>query len=208
MRHSTPSFILPKLPTTQGQIDSIIKERNFAYYQLGIIYKEKFKELELAKSKLETLLNNDPEDRLILPSKYNLFRIYETLELQQKADLVKSDIINNYPESRYAEILLNPQSELAKDKNSPEFIYTNLYEKFNNQNYAEVISEAEEHIKKFEGDVIVPKFEILKASAKGRLYGFEAYKESINYIAFNLCKYRRRSKGAKTNARSYSGFGK
>ena len=32
---------------------------------------------------------------------------------------------------------------------------------------------------------MVPKFEILKASAKGRLYGFESYKESINYIALN-----------------------
>jgi len=29
----------------------------------------------------------------------------------------------------------------------------------------------------------VPKFEILKTSAKGRLYGFNAYKEGIDYIA-------------------------
>ena len=37
--------------------------------------------------------------------------------------------------------------------------------------------------KRFEGDDIVAKFEILKASAKGRLYGFEAYREGVNYIA-------------------------
>jgi len=31
----------------------------------------------------------------------------------------------------------------------------------------------------------VPKFEFLKAVSKARIYGFENYKESINYIALN-----------------------
>ena len=174
---------LALLPTKQSDIDSIFKERNYAYYQLGIIYKEKFKEFELAKTKLETLLNNSPEDRLILPSKYNLYRIYMELGLNRKAEAMKGDIIANYSESRYAEILLNPQSELSKDENSPESIYTRLYKQFENEKYAEVIATAEIQIKRLEGDDFVPKFEILKASAKGRLYGFEAYKEGINYIA-------------------------
>lgn len=171
------------LPTKQSDIDSIIKERNFAYYQLGIIYKEKFKEFELAKTKLEKLLKNNPEDRLILPSKYNLYKIYVELGLNRKAEAMKRDIVANHPNSRYAEILLNPQSELSKDESSPESIYTKLYKQFKNEEYAEVIAEAEKQIKRLEGDDFVPKFEILKASAKGRLYGFEAYKEGINYIA-------------------------
>ncbi|WP_439152095.1 tetratricopeptide repeat protein [Winogradskyella sp.] len=179
----SPEFYLAQLPTEQKEIDSIFKERNYAYYQLGIIYKEKFKEFVLAKNKLETLLENNPEDRLVLPSKYNLYRIYEELGLSRKAELVKADIIKNYPDSRYAEILLNPQSELSKDENSPEAIYTKLYEQFNNQEYAAVIEAAQTQIKRLEGDPFVPKFEILKASAKGRLYGFEAYKEGVNYIA-------------------------
>ena len=178
-----PETYIASLPTEKAAIDSIAKERNFAYYQLGVIYKEKFRELELSKSRFEDLLNNNPEDRLILPSKYNLYKIYVELGLNRKAEAMKADIVANYPDSRYAEILLNPQSELAKDENSPEVIYTNLYKKFENQEYKEVITEAENQIKRFEGDDFVPKFEILKASAKGRLYGFEAYKEGVNYVA-------------------------
>ena len=178
-----PETYLAALPTKQSDIDSIIKERNFAYYQLGVIYKEKFKEFELAKTKLETLLDNKPEDRLILPSKYNLYKVYIELGLNRKAEAIKNEIVKNYPESRYAEILLNPKAELSKDENSPEAIYTRLYGQFTNQEYAEVITKAEAQIKRLEGDAFVPKFEILKASAKGRLYGFEAYKEGINYIA-------------------------
>lgn len=176
-------IFIASLPTKQSEIDSIAKERNFAYYQLGIIYKEKFKELELAKTKLETLLENNPEVRLILPSKYNLYRIYVDLGLNQKAEAIKTAIISGYPDSRYAEILLNPQSELSKDENSPEGIYTKLYKQFLNEEYALVIAEADDQIKRLEGDDFVAKFEILKASARGRLYGFEAYEEGINHIA-------------------------
>ncbi|WP_299332695.1 tetratricopeptide repeat protein [uncultured Psychroserpens sp.] len=178
-----PEFYMSKIPTDQKVIDSLAKDRNYAYYQLGVIYKEKFKEYELAKSKLETLLQNDPEDRLILPSKYNLFKIYTELGLTSKANAIKDEIISGYPDSRYAQILLNPKSEFAKDENSPESLYEQLFKKFGDQEYVEVVTKADEYITQFEGDPLVPKFEILKASANGRLNGFEAYKKGVNYIA-------------------------
>nr|WP_321234009.1 hypothetical protein [uncultured Psychroserpens sp.] len=178
-----PEFYISKIPTSQKAIDSIAKDRNYAYYQLGVIYKEKFKEYELAKTKLETLLRNNPEDRLILPSKYNLYKIYTELGLSSKASAMKDDIIGTYPESRYAQILLNPKSEFDKDANSPESLYENLFKQFGDQQYVEVVSKAEAYITQFEGDPMVPKFEILKASANGRLYGFEAYKKGVNFIA-------------------------
>ena len=178
-----PEFYISKIPSDQKVIDSLAKDRNYAYYQLGLIYKEKFKEYELAKIKLEKLLQNNPEDRLILPSKYNLQKIYAALGLTGKANAMKDEIVNNYPESRYAKILLNPKSEFAKDENSPESLYEGLFKQFGDQNYAQVIQEADKYITQFEGDPMVPKFEILKASANGRLNGFEAYKTGVNFVA-------------------------
>ncbi|MBT8245486.1 MAG: tetratricopeptide repeat protein [Winogradskyella sp.] len=178
-----PDYYINKLPTDKVVLDSITKERNFAYYQLGLIYKENFKEYELAKNKLKKLLNSTPEERLILPSKYYLYKIYELLGETDEAEIAKNRIIAEHPDSRYAEILRNPNSQLARDENNPESIYENLYRKFENQEYAEVITAAEEQIKIFEGDGFVPKFEILKASAIGRLKGLEAYKEAVNYVA-------------------------
>lgn len=178
-----PEFYIKTLPTEQQAIDSIAKERNYAYYQLGLIYKENFNEYQLAKSRFEDLLESNPEERLIVPSKYNLYKIYEILGQNGEAEIAKNDILTNYPDSRYAEILRNPNSQLAKDENSIEVIYVNLFRQYENQEYASVITNADEHIKNFEGDGFVPKFEILKASAIGRLKGFEAYKESMNYVA-------------------------
>ena len=39
-------YYLTQIPTEEKVLDSIAKERNFAYYQLGLIYKDKFKEYE------------------------------------------------------------------------------------------------------------------------------------------------------------------
>ncbi len=180
-----PEFYMSKIPTDQKEIDSIAKDRNFAYYQLGLIYKDKFKEFELSKDKLKKLLNNNPEERLILPSKYNLYKVYLELGKDGEADIVKNDIINNFPDSRYASILSNPDLLLEKDKNSPEVLYEGLYKKHENQEYAEVVSKCDQYIELFEGEAMVPKFEFLKATASGRLYGYEAYKDAINYIALN-----------------------
>jgi len=177
-----PAFYIDKIPTKTVVIDSINKERNYAYYQLGLIYKEKFGEYNLSKDKLETLLKSNPEERLIVPSKYNLFKVYELLGESNKAEVMKNDIITKHADSRYATILLNPES-VNKDENSPEAIYEKLYKRFESQDYDEVISNAEFYIRTFDGDGIVPKLEFLKASASARLQGFEAYKKAINYIA-------------------------
>jgi tetratricopeptide (TPR) repeat protein len=180
-----PQFYISKIPKEEKVIDSISKERNYAYYQLGLIYKEKFKEYELAKEKLQNLLKSDPEERLVLPSKYNLFKIYELLGENDEASIVKAEIIKTYPESRYASILENPELISDKDENSPESLYEGLYAQHENQEYLEVISKSKDYINTFDGEPIVPKFELLKATATGRLYGYEAYKEAISKLAVN-----------------------
>src|SRR5690606_17083822 len=65
-----PQTYISRIPTDQKLLDSLAKDRNFAYYQLGLIYMEKFKEYELAANRLETLLTYNPEERLVVPSKY------------------------------------------------------------------------------------------------------------------------------------------
>ncbi|MGO3184431.1 MAG: hypothetical protein ACTIJ9_16505 [Aequorivita sp.] len=180
-----PETYIDRIPTDQKVIDSIGKDRNFAYYQLGLIYKEKFKEYELAANRLETLLTNNPEERLVVPSKYNLVRIYETLENSSEADKYRNDILNNHADTRYAEILRNPNSQLPTDESSPEFKYKQLYEEFEAAKYAEVIEKCDEYMAIYNGNDIVPKFELLKATAIGRQQGFEAYKKALNFVSLN-----------------------
>ena len=180
-----PQAYVDKLPKDPVVLDSLKGDRDFAYYQLGLIYKEKFREYGLASQRLEKLLTYSPEERLILPSKYNLYKIYMEMERPALADKHKNDIITNHPESRYAEILRNPNSALATDESSPEYRYFELYKVFEANRYQEVIDTCEEYITLYNGNEIVPKLEMLKATALARQDGFEAYKKALNFVSLN-----------------------
>lgn len=180
-----PETYIARIPTDEKVIDSLTKDRNLAYYQLGLIYMEKFKEYELAVNRLEKLLTYNPEDRLIVPAEYNLYKIYEILERPADAERYKNDILNNYADTRYAEILRNPNSQLATDESSPEFKYKQLYKEFEASKYAEVIEKSDDYITIYNGNPIVPKLELLKATALARERGFEAYKTALNFVALN-----------------------
>lgn len=181
----TVAYYLTKIPTEKAVLDSIAKERNFAYYQLGLIYKDKFKEYSMSREKLEKLLKQLPEERLILPTKYNLYKVYSLLGLSFLESNLKQNIIENHSDSRYAAILLNPNKVLIDNENSPQSMYNNLYAQFENGLYQDVIDGCDTQIISLDGDEIVPKLELLKATSKGRLYGFEAYKMGLNFVALN-----------------------
>ncbi len=181
----TVAYYLTKIPTEKAVLDSIAKERNFAYFQLGLIYKDKFKEYSISQEKLEKLLKQFPEERLILPTKYNLYKVYSLLGLSILESNMKQNIIENHSGSRYAAILLNPDQVLIDNKNSPQSMYNNLYAQFENGLYQDVIDGCDTQIISLDGDEIVPKLELLKATSKGRLYGFEAYKMGLNFVALN-----------------------
>jgi len=181
----TVAYYLEQIPTKKTVLDSIAKERDFAYYQLGLIYKDKFKEYSLSRDKLEKLLKRFPEERLILPAKYNLYKVYSLLGLTLLESNLKKNIIEKHSDSRYATILLNPEKALINNENTPQSLYNNLYAQFESGLYQEVIDGCDIQITNLDGDEIVPKLELLKATSRGRLHGFEAYKEGLNFVALN-----------------------
>lgn len=180
-KYQTDTYIA-KIPTDQKVIDTLWIDRNFAYYQLGVIYKEKFKENLLAKNKFENLLESNPQERLILPSMYNLYLIAEAMNDAGEMRRWKSKIISEYPQSEYATLLLNPEA-LKNSENNPYNIYNRLYKAYQNKQYSYVATEAGSMAKKFGGRDIAPKFDLLKAYAVAKIEGSEAYKEALNYVA-------------------------
>ena len=177
----TTEFYTSQIPTDKKIIDSLQTERNFAYYQLGIIYKDKFKEYELAQSKLENLLESNPEERLILPSMYNLYKIYEILG-SDKMISMKSQINSKYPDSRYAYVINNPNSVMALE-GSADLAYKEMFKIYESGDFRQLLTEIEPLIEQYSGEEIISKLEYLKANAVGNLKGLEEYKKALNYVA-------------------------
>jgi tetratricopeptide (TPR) repeat protein len=177
-------FYTDKLPKNQKAIDSLVKDRNYAYYQLGTIYSEKFKEYPLGAKKLEKLLEYKPQERLILPTMYNLYKIYEIID-KPKSLAMKDQIIAQYPNSRYAKIISNTAIGEELLKQSPEYVYKNLFANYEKGNLNEALADTNEAIDNFDGDEIVSKMEFLKATIIGKLEGVAEYKKALNDLALN-----------------------
>ena len=97
----------------------------------------------------------------------------------------KEDIINKYPTSKYAELLLNPETVLLDTENSPTEIYNTIYEEYDNQNYINVIALCDTSIKKLYDNPILPKIEMLKAVSIAKEFGYKRYMEQLNFIKVN-----------------------
>ncbi|SFJ45179.1 protein involved in gliding motility SprE [Myroides guanonis] len=171
---------LKEVPTDLEEIASIKKDRDFAYFQLGSIYSEKFAEFEMGADKLEALLLFEPEERLVLPALYKLYKIYSSID-ENKAGLVKARIISEYPDSRYALLLQNKLGEQTFAETSEE-VYVRLKREYESGEYLEVLQQLNSAIEQFSGDDYLSKLELLKALVVGRLEGLEAYKTSLNYV--------------------------
>ncbi|WP_430614587.1 tetratricopeptide repeat protein [Flavobacterium sp. JP2137] len=180
LRYSV-DFYKGQIPTDPKELVAIKKDRDFAYFQLGSIYSDKFAEYQLAADKLEALLTFNPEDRLVLPAKYNLYKIYLSID-PAKAERWKQNILSQHADSRYAELLLNKNIS-SEVEGSPEQVYGKLYKAFNQGSYVEALDGVDQAIMQFVDSDHLPKFDLLKANIIGRLEGVDVYKTALNYVA-------------------------
>jgi len=174
-------YYLNQIPTDKKVLDSINQERNFAYYQLGVIYKEKFKEYALATAKLEKLLEQNPEEKLVLPTMYNLYKIYQITDTT-KATTMKNRIVSQFPTSRYAQIISNSDTNTTT-ADTPEKTYNQFYRLFQEEQFVSVLEKLNTAIIQFSGDEILPKLELLRANTQAKLFGVAAYKKALGEVA-------------------------
>ena len=180
------SYYKDKIPKDQKVIDSLIYDRNDAYYNLGLIYKEQFKEYPLAAEDFEKFLANDPIENLILPAKYHLFKTYEYFDAEM-SNKYRDEIVTNYPESRYAEIILNPKgvSQGVNDEDSPESVYKSAFICYEEEEYDYALRTVNEALNSIKGSEIEAKFELLKAYLLLRTEGKDAFVDKLNMVIIN-----------------------
>lgn len=179
-------YYVNQLPETLREIDSISNLRSSTYYQLGLIYKEQFKEYELAAETLETLIEIFPEDKLVLGTNYHLFRTYEAMGNQERADYYSDIVVRRFPNSVFAEMIMYPDEVIStKSNKTPEGRYREIYMTYKSRDYLQTIYDISKALRTFEGTPIVPKLELLKAYSLAKVKGKDAFMDALDYIVLN-----------------------
>lgn len=185
-RYDLDTYI-SKIPTEKAVIDSLYFDRNQALYELGLIYKEQFNNPNLAKTRLERVASLNPNEELILPINWHLYQIETKLENTEKAAVYKNFIISNFPDTKFAKILLNPEVKIEDDvaENELEKQYKELYYLYKEDKFSEVISAIDTILPSISTTDLLPKFELLKAFAIGKSEDEATYKKALEFVAVN-----------------------
>jgi hypothetical protein len=113
-----------------------------------------------------------------------LYKLYQITDAT-KAEAMKKRISAQYPDSRYAQIINNTNSDVTSLNETPESAYSKWYKLYRQEQFVTVLENVDALITQFSGDQIVSKFELLKANAIGKLKGLTAYKNALQGVADN-----------------------
>ena len=185
-RYDLESYI-SKIPSEKTIIDSLFFYRNQALFELGLIYKEQFNNLKLAKERLEKVASLQPNEELILPINWHLYQITTKLGNVEKASVYKNLILTKFPDTKFAQILLNLNAEIKAEvaENEVEKQYKELYYLFKDSKYEKLIPKIDAILPSISNSEFLPKFELLKAYAVGKSKDKESYKKALEFVAVN-----------------------
>lgn len=161
--------LLVDVPLTPVAIDSSNNRIINALYNLGNIYKNDLYEEKLAIQSFEDIMNRKVKHELVLPTAYQLYRIYSE-NGSPKKDEYKNFILNNHPNSDYANIIRDPDyfKEKEAKANEDEAAYSKLYDRYRNKMYGLVIAKCNKVIASDPNNTFLPKYYLLKAFAVGK----------------------------------------
>ena len=177
----TPAFFVEQIPTDKLALEALANDRKQAYLDVGILYKEKFKNNDLAYLRLEKALALNPSESQYQRALYHSYKIFENTT-PEKAEGFKSTLINTFPNSPFAQILKDPENYSLGENQSPSGLYEKAYRAFKRQEFQEVLQACENLQIIVSGTPLAAKVAYLNASALGRLDGEEAYIKALNEL--------------------------
>lgn len=180
--------LLANLPKDEEQKQAFADSVMEAFYDIGLIYKERLKDLKAAAETYEEFLKKYPRSKNEATIFYQLYRIYLSLPDAAKAEKYKKLILDNYPDSDYAALITDP--EFFKKENlsqaAAEKYYSETYRMYQAAQYEEVLSRCRKAETQYEGNELAPKFGLLKAMATGRLKDVDAFRMSLQAVVANF----------------------
>ncbi len=186
----TVQFYLKNLPFNVDQQEIANQKIINSLYQLGIIYRDDFNDLPKSIFYFESLNSRYPKNSKEAITFYQLYRNYDKINKINEKNIQKNKVIKNYPNSEYAQLLINPNMLAEQEQKSlhNDRVYEEIFYVFKKEQYEKVIAEVnafEPNVKRSE---LKAKFHLIHAFAKGNLFG----KDSLE---FYLKKVKKENSG-------------
>ncbi len=180
----TPEYYLAGLPMSDTAMSASHSRRMKAMFKVGGLYKENFRDYPESISAFELLLKEYDTTSYKLPAYYQLYRLNLEIPDDDRAEYYRKLVINGYPESEYAQIILDPSHAKTTRENRKrvENYYLRIYELYKLRNYETVITRCEKSNAIFPENHLQGKYDLLRAMSIGYLRTKEEFKTALEEV--------------------------
>ena len=161
-----------------------------ALYNAGRLFKTEFKNYPKSAESYEELDKRFPNNIYLLSSYYDLYDLYELMGDSQKSDYYKNLIVSNFPKSKYAQFLINPNYfvEMQAMQDSLNSLYQETYRDYKAGRYKNVIGLTSE-MRKLEPDsTYLSKIDFMGTIARGTQTDVGSFEKLLSTYIKNFPK--------------------
>lgn len=162
-------------------------------YRMGIIYRERLYDDDNAVEAFTRLILEYDTSRYALTAYYQLYRLYVKKEesgtffgsgRRDNSDYYKNVILEEYPDSKYAKLILNPNygEEENQQLLADQELYESTYTKYRRRQYNDALYTCNSVITDQPDNYFIPKFYLLKALVISQRKEVVAYKATLREI--------------------------
>jgi tetratricopeptide (TPR) repeat protein len=179
-----PEFYLRQIPVTPMQITSSNAEIANALFAMGHIYKDKIEDYPMAISTFEEFGRRFRNDVRVPDAYFNLYMIHTKLANQSDANLYRSKLITEFPDSKYQKILSQPDyaERMERMYREQDSIYNLTYIAYNKSDFATVYNHVEYIQKNYPLSSLMPKFLFLNALSIGKNESPEKFRAALDNL--------------------------
>lgn len=162
-------FYTQDLPLTDSLMEASHQRIRDALYNAGKLFKTEFEDYQRSVETFEELNRRYPDNLYALSAYFDLYDSYELLGNQERAEYYRNLIISNYPDSKYAHYLVNPNFfvEVAARQDSLNRLYREAYRNYKAGRYP-IVPALTAKIKQMQPDsLILPKVDFIETVALG-----------------------------------------
>jgi hypothetical protein len=165
-----PEDLMGDIPLTDSAMSASNERLLEALYSSGMIYKEQLNEKEMGARQFQRVVDHDIENKHNVLSAFQLYKIYEKSN-SSKANASEQYILNNYPNSDYANYLRDPEYFVKKKERDALALkeYLRSVERYERGLFYPIIVKADDVISSEPDNIFRKEYFLLKAMAMGQL---------------------------------------
>ena len=136
----------------------------------------------MARQRLDTLLRKRPQANVAAPALYHLYRIEEEDQRTIEAKNYRGQLLADYAESAFAQLLSNPEIEWDPSEDQPKRQYEKLLDLYQRGKYFAALNIAKTLSVVLSATERAPKIGLIQANIKGKLEGQKAWVMALEQI--------------------------